>query len=508
MAGLSPCPLSSMASFIKHVTSLIKKSLKWFKTYPMAVPMVAVVIGAAFLRSYQLKSKAILFGDAGRDLLVAQQAVESGQLPLVGIPSSVPRFHQGPLTIWLQLIIYLLVGHQTIAYSLVFAFISLLAVIALYELAATQLSPKVGAKVGLTAAALLAFSPLAVAQGRMPYHTNPIPLVLIIYLFSLLWLWQKKRWPLFVAVLSWSLLMQFELTLFSLGLLIPYIVWRRRLKLQWQHLSELSAALLIGFWPQLIHDLTQPLSQNQLGGFIGWVGYRLLAGFGFFNSSHQLSLSKLKQTAALFLEYGSRIFSSGHSLSLFLAGLIIFLAVIKLLKQKRSLPPLIELTGLATLLLSLSYLVHSAPSEAYFPPYLVLLPLLVGYSLVMLFKDRFQWVLLIIIGYALINIMAIFRLNFFVSQSGPFSYGPGVGEQRQIITLVNYLSQGHYQWRTTDEYGIFPSYFAGYRWLAQELELPQPDETGQVFYLEKPGSSLSGYPNLVKVIFPSRELYY
>ncbi len=493
-----------MASFKQHITSFYQQSLKWLKRQPTVALMMLVIIGGALLRSYHLKSKAILFGDAGRDLLIAQEAVEAGYLPLVGIPSSVPRFHQGPLTVWLQMAIYLLVGHQTLVYSLIFALISLLAIIALYELASTQLSPKVG----LVSATLLAFSPLAIAQGRMPYHTNPIPLVVCAYLFSLIWLWRKKRWPIFISVLGWSLMMQFELSLFALGLLIPYVIWRSGLKLRWSHLSEFSAALLFGFWPQLIHDLTRPLEQNQLGAFIAWVGYRLLSGLGFFETAHQLSVARLDQALNHFLKYGGRLFSGGHWLNLALALLTIALAGLKLLKNQQKLPALIELTGLATLLLTLSYLVHGAPSEAYFPPYLVLLPLLVGYSLVVLFKGHFRWLLLVLAAYTLLNFITVFNLNFFVSNSEEFSYGPRIGEQREIIKLVTTLSQGDYQWRTTDEYGRFPSYFAGYRWLAQEMDVAAPNPAGQVFYLEKPGSGLAGYPNLVQMTFPSRELYY
>lgn len=494
-----------MAFIKKRAFQLIKASLKTLKTRPSALIMALVVMVAAFVRSYDLRDQAILFGDAGRDLLVAKKAVLTGQLPLVGIPSSVPRFHQGPLTVWLQMIVYLIFGQQTLAYSIVFALISLMAVIGLYELVTIQL----GSRTGLTAATLLALSPLAVAQGRIPYHTNPIPLALIIFLASQLYLWQRKKWGLFVAFLGWAFIMQFELSLFALVVVIPYIMWRRKIKLKWAHLSQLSAAFFIGFLPQVIHDLTQPIAQNQIGGFMAWVGYRFLSWLGFLNDAHQVSSQKLTQALAHFLEHGSKVFSPGYKLSFWLALLIIALATVKVWSRKIKLPPLVELTCLATAILSLSYLIHSAPSTAYFPPYLVLSPILVAYGLKILLKNHSRFLLpLLLLGYSLFNLINIHQHHFFVSNTQAFNLGPSIAEQRQILKLITQLSDGNYQLATTDAYGYFPSYFAGYRWLAQEMGLPEESPQGQVFYLEKKESGLSGYPNLIKFNLTSRDIYY
>ncbi|HCC84719.1 MAG TPA: hypothetical protein DEP87_03485, partial [Candidatus Pacebacteria bacterium] len=82
-----------------------------------------------WLRFYQLPAKGILFGDSGHDLLLAAESVEQRQLPLLGIASSVPRFHQGPLTIWLNMVIYSLVGYRPGPYYWVFALLGCMAMI-------------------------------------------------------------------------------------------------------------------------------------------------------------------------------------------------------------------------------------------------------------------------------------------------------------------------------------------------------------------------------------------
>src|SRR5690606_6371424 len=146
----------------------LKAALNLIKEYWL---LVVIVVAASWLRTWQLETQGILFGDAGKDLLTAYQAVTDGKWPLLGIESSVPRFRQGPLTLWLEMLLIKISVITTLLISLVFAGLGIAAVIMLYEWAALYLTPKVG----VIATALLAFSPLAVAHSRVPYHTTPIP---------------------------------------------------------------------------------------------------------------------------------------------------------------------------------------------------------------------------------------------------------------------------------------------------------------------------------------------
>src|SRR5258708_35161017 len=111
----------------------MKKNSTW-KTLFKYKEIILIVILATLLRTWNLSSQMIFFGDAARDLTVAAQSVQTHQLPLLGIPSSVPRFHQGPLTIWMEMIVYLLFGHHLLAFGFCFAIVSVLAVIFLFEL--------------------------------------------------------------------------------------------------------------------------------------------------------------------------------------------------------------------------------------------------------------------------------------------------------------------------------------------------------------------------------------
>ena len=462
-----------------------------------------IIICTALIRSWDLSAQGILFGDAAKDLLVAQQAVESKSLPLLGIPSSIPRFHQGPHTIWLEMVIYAIFGQNTLAFSLTFAFLGVLAVIAVYEYAVVFINKKTA----LISSALLAFSPLAIAHSRVPYHTNPIPLVIMIYLFALQYLWQKKKLGLFWAGLAWTLIMQFELTLFSLGLLIPYILWRQKVKIKLNLISQLCAALLLGLLPQIIHDLTHSFAESQIGGFIVWIGYRITALTGLVGD-HQLSITKLWRTLAIFEHYLGRIFSTQNPLISFIfLGLFLTTAVLALRKRKQ-LKPGLEILTIAIILLTVSYFIHGAPSEAYFPPYFPLLSIFIGWGLNQLFRHRERKLVVLIIIWAIANIASIFKHNFFVSNPQSFSYYASTEEQKQIMKTIDQISGGKFQLSDTYSAGEFPSYFANLDWSGGEIKIPQHQPGGMVFYIESKNSGLAGYPAITKIEFATYDVYY
>lgn len=465
--------------------------------------IILIIFAATWLRTWKISSHGILFGDAGRDLLVAKQAVESKHLPLLGIPSSIPRFHQGPLTIWLEMIVFIIFGQNTLAFSLTFALLSILATIFIYEYALVNINKKTA----LVAATLFAFSPLAIASARVPYHTTPIPLVMIIFLFALVYLWRDKKHGVFIAGFAWTLLMQFELSMFTLGLMIPYILWRNKKKINLNIISQLSAAGLIGFIPQIIHDLNSPITKSQLGGFFAWVGYRIISLTGLVGS-HQFSSNKLLITLMAYWKYWQRIWGTENTIiSIIFIGLLV-ITVIQLIKNRKSLKPGIELVSVTTLLLTLSYFVHGSPSEAYFPPYFTLFSLLLGWGLYSLIKDKLIILKIMLVSWAMTNSVSIFDHNFFVDNHQPFSYHASTREQRQIITYFNRLKPGKFQFRTTQEAGKFPSYFDNFRWLAQEMGTPENTKSGVVFYIEAKDSSLASYPEITKVKFNTFDVYY
>jgi len=457
---------------------------------------------ASVLRLWDICGRAIFFDDAAFDMFSGMEALRDGRIPLLGIASSLPRFHQGPVTVWLNMILGGVFGFNLLAFSLFFVGLSLLALLLVYFFCLRFLNKKVA----LVAIFLIALSPLAIAQARMPYHTNPIPLATILYLISLVRLWQKKRASLFWAVLSWAFLFQFELAVFPILILIPYVLFRtRNLRNLKRKLVLVVGGLSLGLAPQIIFDLKNNFSQ--LGLFVVWVGYRL---GGSFIGEHQMNGGKLSSVVAAFAKYGGRIWSVDLVLIQVIFLSLVGVAFYKLLLQwrQKTIEPGLEVVGVLTMVLSLGYVVHGGPSEAYFPPFIILLPILVSFALNSIFRNyRFVLIGLLLIWGAS-NIWGIFQSNFFVSNNQKFSYHYGVAEQREIVDFIDEQSGGDFVFKTTGENKRFESTFDNLRWLAKEKNIEENKDSENVFYVEQKDSILQDDAEFEVKRFVSADIYY
>ncbi len=464
--------------------------------------LAVLILGAGtWLRVWNLDNRAIFFGDAAHDLLSAVTAVESHTLPLLGIASSVPRFKQGPLTVWLEMATYSIFGVNTLVFSLVFALIGIAAMVAMYEL----LLVTTNKRVALLALTLISFSPLAIAHSRMPYHITPIPLMMVIFLTSLVWLWEGKKHSIFASILAWALLFQFELATAPLFILVPLVLWQRSTRPNWRTtLAQAGSALGLGLLPQILFDLTHSFAH--LGGFALWVGYRL--GSSVSGGSHTISFDSVATVAKLCATYLGRIGSPDLPtltvVFLATAGVCIYFMTLKLRHQE--LPPLIHLSLLAFYILIGSFFIHGSPSEAYFPPFIILLPILVGYGLAQV-QPPLQWVVngsLII--WLLVVTGGIVHHNFFVDTPTSFSYGTSLGQQRTIGSfLMSHV--GNEIWlRTTNPGGAFENYFDNFRWVAKEQGWVD-SKAGTIVFIESGDSVLQTYPDMIHVRFPTTSVY-
>ena len=506
MAGVGLGNSSRLAKF--KVVKLANLQITNPRSWPWW--MIVVVAVATWLRVWQLDTTAIFFGDAAHDLITASQAVHQFQLPLLGIASSDPRFHQGPITIWWEMLMIYLGINNLWGISLSLALISLIAVIGLYELMSTQISHRSGQIASL----ILAVSPLAVAHARMTYHITPLPLMTVIWLWASTKISAQSTWRWLIWGLSWAGIFQFELATFPLLGVAGWIFWRTKswLVVGWpRKLGWLITGLGFGLWPQIWYDLTH--NWSQLGGFSWWV-IRQIVTFGW-GKNQQLAGPNLIDTGRTIVTYWSRIFAV-DALPIGLVWLIIGSISCYWLSKKiynrfsRPIPQLslIEISLVSIWLLLVGMVVQGSPSEAYFPPLLILIPAVTGYGL-SLFKKRWAkvipgsiWIWAVITG------VKIYQHHFFVGQDNGFSYGPSVEDQRQIITLSHRLTNGNFRFMTSDSAGKFPNYFDNLRWLAGEQGWAENIQTGWPIVIDQPGSLLNNYPAITKFTIGPREIYY
>ncbi len=480
-------------------------------------PIVAIVVLATWLRTWQLTENSIFFGDAAHDLWSAKQAVEHRELPLLGIASSVPRFKQGPLTVWIEMVVYAGFGPQLLPFSLVFAAISLAAVVGVYELCVTQLNKQTA----YAASLWLAVSPLAVAHGRVPYHITPLPLVMVIFLYLAVRAWQRRgKWRWWWLSLSWAIVFQFELATAPLLLVMLYIWWRR----EWQThrvaarrqlpqtLVQLMAGVVVGLWPQLWYDLTHRLAQ--LGGFAAWVLYRTAGSVGVGSTAHSFSWHKITTFLTNTGTYSLRMVSVDE---LWLGVLWLMFGIWSgwhawQLAQRQKLPELMEIVLVASASLWLAFLMHGSPSEAHFPPFLTLLAIWLGWGVTQV-PRRFRFMSWLgLLGWSAYTVIMITRAQFFVSlPQQSFSYGAGNGEIKAGIQMLLDAGYSRVVLRTTGPGSMYPSHFQNWTWLAQNTDLRISAERNAAFpepvvFVEPLDSQLSTYPNATRLILDTVQL--
>lgn len=466
--------------------------------------LIFIFLLATILRTWDIPNRIIFFDDAAYDIRQAQAAIENKTIPLLGIPSSLPKFRQGPVTVWANMGLTLLFNNNLTGFAVFYIFLSLLALVLTYEFCEKYISKEVS----IIATTLMAISPLAIAQARMPYHTNPIPLALILFLFALMRLYEKKKYGVFFAVLSWAFLFQFELAVFPTLALIPYILYRtnrlKKAKLKSQ-LKEILPALGIGLLPQIIYDLQNGFSQ--LGLFIVWVGYRVVSLFG---GKHSFGSDKLNVVSDAFMKYGGRIFSTDIliiNLIFFVIIIYSFFLIYKGLKKKK-LNKALEIVGVFTLVLTIGYLAHGGPSEAYFPPFIILFPILVAVALERMFKGKLMILAGLLILWGGLNIRSILDHNFFVSNSQDFSYSYSVAEQKKVVEFIINHSKGDFKFDTTREIRKFESVFDNLRLLSEQQGVSENPDSKKYYYIEDKNSLLKEVPLTKVQHFPSVDVYY
>lgn len=366
---------------------------------------------------------------------MAKRMVEQGEVPLLGIPSSIPRFKQGPLYIYFLACIYWISHGSLLATGLLAAGFGIAAIIAIYLLVISYGKQDSA----VLAAGILAFSPMLLLHSRMPYHINPIPLMVVMYL------WQLMRWSHGQAKsaigvgLAFALVFQFELAAFPLILLIPLA--RRSWKLTSGY-RAVALGLALGLIPQILYDLTHRFAQ--IGGFLVWVGYKLVTALLPFTKNSFVdagSGAKVRELVTLFLS----IFSQNGSSDIWLWGAVILIVIGLSLWRWKTLRPFHLLIVQATVVSLAGLLIHRVPSEAYMPIVAPIIALTVGYS-TQLFSKKIVWAVSTVLAISLFfSLRVLISSHFFLllpgeSDWGAKRFGPSIETQEQIVSKLYEIS--------------------------------------------------------------------
>ena len=398
-----------------------------FVTLSNMLVSVPVLI-SLFLNLYRQDSLMLLIGDSARDFLAARDMILSGNIPIVGIPSSAPWLHQGPTSVWLIGLAFFLAKFNPVAPAILFGSLGAITTLLVWHLGNKLFNNKVG----FIASLLYATSPLIVVNARMPYHTSLIPFFAAIFFLVLTKALKDKRY-LPLLFFSFGLTLLFELSNIVIFGIIFILFLLFRTKLQKKDYIKMSVGFLLGIFPFVIYDFLYGFTYLK---FPLWILNRIRLFF--FNTNHVAGVGFSGGTiSSIYQEVAAAIFPNTGliSIGLFIVGVILILLRCKSAINKK--PYAILLLWL--LLPLFAFALHSSPGQAYFTMLFPAISLLIGYLLYSLFKIAKGATLFFVVCMLGINTFSLINNDFYVfSSRGP-----------HLMPPMNY-SLG-YSWKLSDK---------------------------------------------------------
>lgn len=322
-----------------------------------------ILITGTILRVLNADILMAFIGDQGWYYLSARDMILTGQIPLVGIPSSHPWLSQGAYWTYLLGPFLLLFDFDPVSGVYLSALVDAGAVIAIYFLGREIVS----VRAGLIAAVLYAFSPYLVKLSHFPYHTGPIPLFTILAIFCF-YKTIKGNVKYFPAVIFFlGVLYNFEVATFVLGIAFAIIflfyLWKKE---KWatgiinkKIILVSILAFIIPMLPMIIHDFGHQFPQTLK--FAAWVGYRVLIAIHILPSNQLGVVSYSELFRFLYEHNGLVIFGFNYVIALLItmSGLVYLVRA----RIKRELLILFVIN----FILILGFIIVKTPSQAYLP---------------------------------------------------------------------------------------------------------------------------------------------
>ncbi len=171
----------------------MKKILNWvIKNRVEFGIILSILVVSAFMRLYNIDQYMTFLGDEGRDALIVQRFITTGDIPLIGPPTSVGGMYLGPLYYYMMAVPMTLFFLNPLAAAVQVALIGVASVGLIYYLARSWF----GKVAAISASVLYAFSPVTIIYSRSSWNPNPAPFFALILIISLYWTHRSKnyRW--------------------------------------------------------------------------------------------------------------------------------------------------------------------------------------------------------------------------------------------------------------------------------------------------------------------------
>lgn len=451
--------------FRKHYGLFWAGLVQAFSEFKKGTALLLVILFlAAFLRLYKLSTLMQFIPDQGWIYLSARDMLLTDKIPLVGLNTSHVWLHHGALWTYVLAGIFFVTRFNPVAPAYFMAILGVITVFLFYIVVKKMFS----VSVALVSALLYAVSPLIVMNARLPYHTSPIPLFVILLVY-LVYVWMKGKSFVFpVIMFLLAVLYNHEITTFVFAISVFFVFayglirkkrWAQK-TLQVKIVLLSIVAFIIPMIPFIMYDRTHGYPQTF--GFLIWMGYTIV--------KTPLTLFHLKErtsttsTVPEFFSYYSELIYPQNlfaSLSLLIASVSYFF--IKLYKNRTTQNVLL---GVFFVVATLGLFTHRAPIEA---DTLLIVPffiLFLALFLDLLIKNKSLKLigLFLVLYLACMNVGILLGTNFF-TKPGPYFRYP-FSEKLEAVQKVILLSNGKpYNIEGKGTLSTFPVFLTPYEYL-------------------------------------------
>lgn len=464
--------------YFKKNFGIIKAFLVWlvFSLNKKSLILLGILSLGAFLRFHRLSELMAFIGDQGWFYLSARDLVLGKSFPLVGIASSHPWLHQGPLWIYLLAPVLWIGKFNPVSGAYLSGIIGTGTIILIYQFCKDNFSQRIA----FLSAFFFAASPFIVINDRTPYHTSPIPFFTILYLIFLT-KWVKGNYKFFPLVLfSVSVLYSFEIATLilssSLVFLLLYGFYKKKewfLKTMKKNIIAFSVLLFfIPLLPVLIYDFRNGFPQTLK--FSAWLIYRGLILVGVLQKS-SLENSSFAQAFFYFLDtYNKLVFIPNFyaSLIILFSSLLFGIMKVFLYFKKKDENIAFVVVFLTTLVSIVGFIVNKVPSGAYTPVMYPGIVILFAFLVESLFRKWKSLAIFFVFFVVFSNINFILKSNFLTSKKTN-TYSATIQERLKVSRQVVEKARGKkYSLKMLGPNGKFESYSMNYEyigwWLGNE----------------------------------------
>lgn len=396
------------------------------------IGLTLLLIITCFLRFAQLDQKIIFIGDFAWFYLSARDMLLTGTVPLVGIASSHPWIHQGALWTYLLAPALIVGNFNPLAGGYLAVGIGVVTTGVLFHIA----KELYGKHVAFFTTLFYATSPLIIMHDRMPYHTTPIPLFVLLYFYAI-YRWIKGSSGFFISSFFLiTVLYNFELAtsvlfgpfivIFLYGLVTkqPFVLHM----LRWRIVVSAIVAFIIPLLPMIIYDFYHYFGQTI--GYLAWLAYRILLLFGFPSLHPEIAHPSLSDFFQFLYKQQSQFFYAKNALFSLLIFIASMVSIYSKIRESKYL-----LLGLFFTIPFIALIISRVPSEAYLPMLFIQLALMVGIFFHSWMDNSLQKKIAVstfVICFCFIN-MASFLTEM---QKKPQSYLDKVAAAQEIIRLA------------------------------------------------------------------------